>query len=404
MRQPPSSPLQSPRSLRSSPGGFTLIELLVALAVATLLGLLVFISFSSLESNGLRASDTASLQNNARVSMSLLADDLARAGFMMNGPSGQSRCARLLTYNSATSSNMVSQWPVSDTVQSSSAVIPGTSISLGGYTSPGGAATDAITVFYAAGFGLSSAAIPGGVRVVKSTNGSLTNAALFVANTSLFQVGDVDIVVLPSRSLCIRFQVTGTGGSANNIVHNSGQSTLNPPQGFNGVTTLANPPIAPAITTADLAQAYVQDFGQITGANGPVQVTYSIRPESSTNSTPELWRTVVNSLGTVVSDAPVARNVVLLHALYAPVVNNQLQSFVPWSGSSSSIVSSNQQGQVGAVEFAYVVRKPNAAARTGNPATLQVLDETYTPPAGNAYQYQVFTQIVYLRNVAWNQS
>ena len=386
-----------------SPRGFTLIELLVALAVATLLGLLVFVSFSSLESNGLRANDTASLQNNARVSMSLLSDDLARAGFMMNGPSGQSRCARLLTYNSATSSNMVTQWPVSDLVQTTSGTVPGTSTAFG-YANPGGAATDAVTVFYAAGFGLSSAAIPGGVRVVKSTNGSLNNAALFVANTSLFQVGDVDIVVLPSRSLCIRFQVTGTGGSANNIVHNSGGSPLNPPNGFTGVTSLANPPISPAITTADLAQAYVQDFGQIQGGNGPIQVTYSIRPVSSTNPTPELWRTVVNSLGTVVSDAPVAVNVVLLHALYAPVVNGQLQAFVPWTGSSSSIVSNNQQGQVGAVEFAYVVRKPNTAARTGNPATLQVLDETYTPPAGNAYQYQVFTQIVYLRNVAWNQS
>lgn len=399
MAQPPRS-LRSLRPLR----GFTLIELLVALAVGTLLGLVVFVSFGSLESNGIRASDTASLQNNARVSMSLLADDLARAGFMMNGPSGQSRCSRLLTYNSTTNANqMVNQWPVSDTVQSSSNTVPGTSTKFG-YANPGGAATDAITVFYAAGFGLSSAAIPGGVRVVKSTNGSLTNAALFVAKTSLFQVGDVDIVVLPSRNLCIRFQVTGTGGAANNIVHNSGGSNLNPPNGFNGVTSLASPAISPAISTADLAQAYVQDFGQIQGGNGPIQVSYSIRPDPSSASTPDLWRTVVNSLGTVVSDAPVARNVVLLHALYAPVVNGQLQSFVPWSGTTSSIVSSNQQGQVGAVEFAYVVRKPNTASRTGNPATLQVLDETYTPPAGNAYQYQVFTQIVYLRNVAWNQS
>ena len=29
--------------------------------------------------------------------------------------------------------------------------------------------------------------------------------------------------------------------------------------------------------------------------------------------------------------------------------------------------------------------------------------ETFTPPAGNAWDYQVFSQIVYLRNVAWNQ-
>ena len=174
---------------------------------------------------------------------------------------------------------------------------------------------------------------------------------------------------------------------------------MNPPNGFNGVSSLANPAVSPAITTADLAQAYVQDFGQISGATGPIQVSYSIRPDPGTASTPDLWRTVVNALGTVVSDSPVASNVVLLHALYAPVVNGQLQAFVPWS----TISSANQQGQVGAVEVAYVVRKPNTAGRTGNPATLSVLDETYTPPAGNAWQYQVFTQTVYLRNVAWNQ-
>ena len=383
--------------------GFTLVELLVALAVATLLGLLVFVSFGSLESNGLRASDSAKLQDQSRVAMTLLSDDLSRAGFMMNGPSGQGRCARLLTYNSnLNSAQVINQWPVSGVVQTTGGYVPGTksTSTTFHYANPGGAATDAISVFYVANFGQGGTVTPGSVRVVKATSGSLTNAALFVSNTSTFNVGDVDIVVLPARSICIRFQVTGTGGAANQIVHNSGSSTvMNPPNGFNGVSSLANPAVSPAITTADLAQAYVQDFGQISGATGPIQVSYSIRPDPGTASTPDLWRTVVNALGTVVSDSPVASNVVLLHALYAPVVNGQLQAFVPWS----TISSANQQGQVGAVEVAYVVRKPNTASRTGNPATLAVLDETYTPPAGNAWQYQVFTQTVYLRNVAWNQ-
>ncbi len=386
---------------RGGARGFTLIEALVALAVAAMLGLLVFVSFTSLESSGIRASDSSRLQDHARVSMTLLSDDLSRAGFMMNGPSGQGRCARLLTYNSNFNPNqMTNQWPVSGVVQTTSGYVPGTTATAFNYANPGGAATDAISVFYVANFGQGGTVTPGSVRVVKATSGSLTNAALFVSNTSTFNVGDVDIVVLPTRSICIRFQVTGTGGAANQIVHNSGNSTvLNPPNGFNGVSTLASPAVSPAISTADLAQSYVQDFGQISGSNGPIQVTYSIRPDPNSATTPDLWRTVVNALGTVVSDSPVASNVVLLHALYAPVVNGQLQSFVPWS----TISGANQQGQVGAVEVAYVVRKPNTAGRTGNPATLSVLDETYTPPAGNAWQYQVFTQTVYLRNVAWNQ-
>jgi prepilin-type N-terminal cleavage/methylation domain-containing protein len=381
--------------------GFTLIELLVGLALATLLGLLIFISFTSLESNGIRGSDTAQLQTNARVSMTLLSDDIARAGFMMNGPSGQSRCARLLTYNSnLNTTQMTNQWPLSATVQTTAGLVPGTPSTAFNYAAPGGAATDAISIFYASGFGLANQAMPGGVRVVKATNGTLVNAALFVANTSAFNVGDVDIVVLPARNLCIRFQVTGTGGTANNIVHNSGKSPINPPNGFTGVSTLANPPISPALTTADLAQAYVQNFGQSQGATGPILVTYSVRPDPNSATTPDLWRTVVNATGQIVSDAPIAKNVVLLHALFAPVINGQLQGFVPWS----TISSNNQQGQVGAVQFAYVVRKPNTASRTNNPAALAVLDETFTPASGNLYQYQVFSQTVYLRNVAWNQS
>lgn len=386
---------------RAAARGFTLIETLVALAVAAMLGLLVFVSFTSLESSGIRASDTARLQDHARVSMTLLSDDVARAGFMVNGPSGQGRCARLLTYNSKLSTTQMSnQWPVSAVVQTTSGTVPGTASTAFNYANPGGAATDAITMFYAVNFGQGGSATPGSVRVVKATNGSLSNAALFVANSSAFQTGDVDIVVLPARNICIRFQITGTGGAASQIVHNSGSSTvINPPNGFTGVSSLANPAVSPAITTADLAQAYVQDFGQISGASGPIQVSYSIRPDPNSSSTPDLWRTVVNALGTVVSDSPVASNVVMLHALYAPVVNGQLQGFVPWSGISSA----NQQGQVGAVELAYVLRKPNTARHTGNPASLTVLDETYTPPAGNAWQYQVFTQTAYLRNVAWNQ-
>ena len=182
--------------------GFTLIEALVALAVAAMLGLLVFISFTSLESNGIRASDSSRLQDHARVSMTLLSDDLSRAGFMMTGPSGQGRCARLLTYNSNLNPNQMSnQWPVSSVVQTTSGYVPGTSTTTFNYANPGGAATDAITMFYAANFGQGGTAAPGSVRVVKASNGSLSNAALFVANNSAFQVGDVDIVVLPARNI-----------------------------------------------------------------------------------------------------------------------------------------------------------------------------------------------------------
>lgn len=379
--------------------GFTLIEILVALGVAAMLGLFIFASYTALSVGGLRASGESQVQNTTRVSTALLADDLARAGFMMNGPSGQNRCARLLVYNGNTTPGvMTTTWPVSEVQQTTGGIVPGTAASTFGYANPGGAQTDAVSIVYAAGFGIGNAAIPGGVNVTKANSGTLNNASLFVANTSPFQIGDVDIVVLPSRNICIRFQITNIGGG-NNIVHNSGASAanINPPNGFNGVSSMANPAVTPAISTADLKQAFVQDFGQIHGAVGPLLVTYSIRPDPQNASIPDLWRTVVNSIGQVVSDAPIAQDVVLLHALFAPIQSGQIGAFVPWS----TIVASNQQGQVGAVQFAMLMSKPNIGNRTGNPASISVLDETFTPP-NNQNQYAVYTQTVYLRNVAWN--
>lgn len=379
--------------------GFTLIELLVALGVSAVLGLFIFASYSAISVGGLRASGESQLQNTSRVGVTLLADDLARAGFMMNGPSGQNRCSRLLVYNGNTAPNVVtSQWPVSAVQQTTSGVVPGTTSTAYGYASPGGAQTDAVSIFYASGFGIGNTAVPGGIRVVKANNGTLNNAAIFVADSSTFHVGDVDIVVLPSRNICIRFQVSNIGG-ANNIVHNQGNSAanINPPNGFSGVSSYANPPLSPAITTSDLQQAYVQNFGQISGATGPLLVTYSIRPDPQNPATPDLYRTVVNSVGTVVSDVPVAQNVALLRALFAPIQNGQIGRFVSWD----TIQANNQQGQVGAVQFALLMQKPNTGNRTNNPPSIKVLDETFTPP-NNQNQYALYTQTVYLRNVAWN--
>jgi prepilin-type N-terminal cleavage/methylation domain-containing protein len=378
--------------------GFTLIELLVAMGVAAMLSLFIFTSYSALTVGSLRGSDEAKMQTGSRVALTLLSDDIERAGFMMNGPSGQNRCARLLTYNSQiNASQMIDQWPVSSVVQTTSGTVQGTASTTFGYANPGGAATDAITVAYSAGFGMGASGMPGAVRVVKSNNGTLANASLFVANLSSFNVGDVDIVVLPSRSICIRMQITNLVGN-DNIVHDSGGSNLNPPQGFTGVASYANPAINPPISTTDLQQAYVQNFGQINGATGPLLVTYSIRPDPINPATPDLWRTVVNALGTVVSNSPIVQNVVLMHALYAPLQSGgTLGPFVPWS----TITANNQQGIVGAVQVALLVQKPNTGNRTNNPTTIQVLDETFTPP-DQAHQYAVYTQTIYLRNVAWN--
>jgi type IV pilus assembly protein PilW len=370
--------------------GFTLIELLVAMGIAALISLMVAETYNAVMIGGMRADASVSEQGSARNSLALMTSDIGAAGFMLTGPAGMNRCSTLLTYNgSASSANQLLQlYPAMATPENGSP-IPGTQTAMT-YASAAQTPSDALTLAYNNAFGDSALIGSAGVAVSHVTSGTVNSASLFVNSTSGFSPNDIDVLVLPTLKACIRLQITGIGG-ANNLVHNSGKSNLNPSGGFSTFNSL----LSRAITVPDLQQALVQDMGGATSTDGQNQVTYSIR---QFNGAPTLFRTVVNGSGKVTEDTGIASNVVYLRALFAPLdASGNLGAFVDWP----HIVAANEQGQVGAVKFALLLQWKNVGNRKDVPVSIPVLDVNY--PTDPKFEYQVFSRTVYLHNVAWSQ-
>ena len=369
--------------------GFTLIELLVAVAMTAILSLLLASAYSSLMVGGMRANATVNVQNNARLALSLIASDISSGGFLMCGPSGLGGY-EVLIYNSGVTANngVAALYPAMATVQTAAGTVPGTNIAFG-YTSSASAATDALTLGYNNTYGNQGLLGGNGVQVIKVINGTTNSADLTVASSQALNVGDIDMLVLPTLNACIRLRITSLNGTNNtNVIHNSGQSNINPPSGFSTFDPLLPSPI----TVSDLQQSTLHDMGPPNRSDGLLQVTYSIR---LFNGTPTLYRTVVNSLGQITEDAGIADNVVYLRALFAPLVNGALGAFTDWP----TITGNGQQSQVGAVQFAVLLRKKNISNRNDVPPTITVLDVNY--PTNPQFEYQLYTRTIFLRNVAW---
>lgn len=371
--------------------GFTLIELLVAVAITAILSLLLASAYSSLMVGGMRANTTVDVQNNARLALSLIASDVSSGGFLMCGPSGLGGY-EVLIYNSGVTANngVTALYPAIATVQTAAGTVPGTNTAFG-YTSSAPVATDALTLVYNNTYGNQDLLGGNGVRIINVVNGTTNSADLKVASSQGLNAGDIDMLVLPTLNACIRLQITNLNGTNNtNVIHNSGQSNINPPSGFSTFDPLLPNPI----TVADLQQSTLHDMGAPNRSDGLLQVTYSIR---LFNGTPTLYRTVVNSLGQITEDAGIADNVVYLRALFAPLVNGTLGAYTDWP----TITGNGQQNQVGAVQFAVLLRKQNIGNRNDVPATITVLDVNY--PTNTQFEYQLYTRTIFLRNVAWSQ-
>lgn len=372
-----------------SEAGFTLIEMMVALLIGVIITLIIGTTYQAVSTGGMRADTTISMQNDARNALNLMEGDLSSAGFMLAGPAGLGRCSSILTYNgnAPTSSKVRQIVPVLDTPQGAGKAIPGTTQSLD-YAPVPANPIDAITIGYNNTFGNQAVVGQSAVGLTKVTNGTLNNASLFVSNASGFTSGDLDLLVLPTLNACIRLQITQIGG-ADNLIHNSGQSPANPPNGLSAFDALLSRPL----TANDLLLGLVQKIGDATSLDGQIEVTYSVR---NFNSKPTLFRTVVNASGVVMQDNGIASNVAYVRALFAPIKpDGSLDAFVDWP----TIVANSQQKQVGAVEFALLMQRNNVGNRHDVPASIPVLDVSY--PTNPKFEYQVFSRMVYLRNVAW---
>lgn len=370
--------------------GFTLIELLVAMAIGAIVSMIIASTFQAVLIGGMRADTVVDSQDSARNALTLISNDIEASGFMISGASGVNQCSKILTYNqNDTTSPASALYPVMATDQTSTATVPDSQIAFG-YTSPATKVTEALTLTYNNAFGNSSSVGGNFSTVAKATSGSLKSASLFLKDSSGFSANEVDLLVLPTLGVCIRLQITNLGGT-NNIVHNSGLSPLNPPNGFSDFNNLLVRPL----TINDLLLAKVQGMSGTNAEDGTQRVTYSIR---NVNGVPTLYRTVINAIGTVLTDTAIADNVVYLRALFAPIQpDGSLSAYVPWS----TIVANKQQSQVSSVKVAMVIRRKNVGSRNNVPANIPVLDTVY--PSTKGFEYEVYGQTIYLNNVAWNQ-
>lgn len=375
--------------------GFTLIELLVALAITAIFSLLVMTTYSVMLNSGNRSNATAELQTNARTALGLINTDILSAGFGLHGMAGN-RCSRLLTYSSAPGNAGVRDvYPAFGAPQTAAGFVPFTGTAFGYPAANAGFNTDALTVAYSNQFNVGNPLGNTIVNVIGVDNGALDNAAVKVSDSTFIHQGDVDILYLPTRNLCIRMQVTST--DSNNVVDHSAQSPMNAPQGFNGISSKANPPLSPALNVNDFTGATLQSLGS-PKTNPPVEVTWSIRT-NPVSQNPALYRTVVDAVGNVLFDGPIADNVVMMKVLFEPLKAGSTDldtgtGFVPWA----TIVKNGQQSQVGAVQIGLVLRKRNFGNRPV-PASVSVLGSAY--PTDSHYEYSTFTRTIYLTNVAW---
>ena len=366
--------------------GLTLVELLVVMVISVILAAGIYSAFATINFMDMNSQEDAHMHTASRTAILLMDSDIENAGFLLFGALGGNECSTLLEYNAAVnSSTTVTIYPIQGQAQQTGNTIPGSGIPFN-YTGPQGLATDYITTTAAGNFYANGPLGNGLFNVVKTANGTLSNADLFLNSTAQISAGNIDIIMLPSTGVCIRMQVTNVGG-ANNVIHNSGLSNLNPPHGFNGVSATASPAIAP-ITLTEFQNAYVEDLGNSAPNMGPILTTFSIE---NNNGTPTLYRTKVNGAGTVIENDPLISNVLDIQAEYGVMTNGHIV-YQQWSTSNATSIV--------AVKMAILVKSVNPLKNFVSPSVIPLLNGVvYNVPSNAAnYRYSVIKQTIALKN------
>jgi hypothetical protein len=370
--------------------GATLIGVLITIVLSSILLLGVYSAFSTINFLDMNTQDQSRLNASTRTALLLMDSNIENAGFLLFGALGGSDCKTLLTYNSAVNSTVVNTvYAVQGGKQNTGNNIPGTTIPFT-YAGPGNLPTDYVTTTSAGTFTGSGPLGNGLFNIVKVNNGTLNNSSLFLSSTANIAVNNIDIVILPSTGVCIRFQITNVGG-ANNAISNSGLSNINPPKGFNGVSENAYPAIAP-ITLTEFQNAYVEDLGTPTANMGPVQTTFSIE---NNNGTQSLYQTSVNGQGQVIENSPLINNVVDMQLQYGVLTNGHI-IYHKWTTSNATSITT--------VKLALLLRSPHPLKNFVSPATIPMMNGiSYSVPASmDHYSYNMIKRVIVLRNVQEN--
>lgn len=276
----------TPRPARRQ-AGFTLIEVMVALVVAlVLIGAMTRMQLQ-LGQVTARTKDVESRDDQTRVALDRITQDLSSAGFLFAGL--HTPCNALFTYSSTASAVAVRHGV--DSVAGSSgtgfALVP----ALSSNYPTGGVSSDILVVTTTADTTrLSDATTPLVAATPSSTISPLGTGSLPVVSTASLSVGNTVVVQVPDsgKRACLRVPVGAI--TAGVSFQASTTATTMPSNGYPGfVTTMVGAGFTGPLSDAELFQSRLVDIGTLATAN-QTYVAYHV--EMSTAGYPVLMRRV----------------------------------------------------------------------------------------------------------------
>lgn len=427
--------------------GTTLIELLVGLAVAAILSVIFALTLSFSFNFNLDSAESIQQNDGSRVALTLLARDIASAGFLLSG--AQANCDATLGYDSALSGQYMSLFPAWQVAQSLNAAMPmaisgqagepqtfdypSTTSASAGNVSQDLLLTESLSSADFASSGWNSTTKSAGTMAAPSFGtapfgnwgsslSAMTNATTIYANfgNATPAVGDTLMVEVPvsdgtnMSTICLRVPV-GSVGTAQLNSASTGTPSYMPAKGYATLATkvAALYPSLPAINLSNLQHSTVVDLGAASsGANTGLQVLqYWI---DASNGYPVLMRGTYSGLndtwtGAAAGAQAIAPGAVSLQALFGTVpksaaAGSTAPTFKTWSNVSIG------SDHVVAVAVALVMRTLHGDPGYTAPATITVPQPVPGAVSPNAFvkytvqpsekhqHFSVYTQTIWLRN------
>ncbi|MDD2746756.1 MAG: PilW family protein [Acidithiobacillus ferrooxidans] len=387
----PIEPHSSSEPMVDGERGFTIIELLVTLVISSLLAIAAFAFYLSTSNIINDENNVNAMWQRGRMAMAFIRESVESAGFGLPPnvcPNGT------YAYDSATGAGVLNLVPISASVQSGSSSYPYDPTALSGI--------DTYSLTAIAGGG----AIGDGAAAQVVSIPSTKSADMVLSNDSLVNSNDL-FVVQTSGGVCLFGQITsvnqGVGNANQNVVHNSGKSIFNPPNGFSALDG--------NLSTNQFVNANFYDEGQ----TGFYIDTFSIANPNGSTGVPTLYVTQSTFASTSqATPQAVARGIVDIQILYG-VANGTLTGAVQqWI--TPALYNATSNGAILAVKVAILARTTIPAQNQTSQPSYDLLGQVFKVPSsggqaqgcqnGNcqAYTYHVFEETIPVRNAIWGES
>lgn len=427
----------APRRPPTRARGFTLIELLVTLVIAVIFGLAVLIIQGRMARQNMQMSDVGQRDSQLRAALDVLTRDLSNAGFLLGGT--QAPCATTLSYNSALTPAVGTQYAVSALAQTAGAQLPatgalaGTPMDPAQYALVGGVNTSQMILMSvstgalqapSAGTAPAAYSVQNAAATAIPGQGAVDAGVLPLNTTAGLAAGDVGLlrVALNQQLVCFRMPITAVTAVGSPQISAAGSPLL--PSGFSVFNTrlqqLGVLPAGQPLTNANFVRARLVDLGPAAGAGQQTVAYYVARVGNGAGGfVPVLARAVINA-GTdtlIGTPTPVAAGVVNLQALFGVDETNSggVTNYLSWP----RVLAGNWAPNVRSVLFAFVTRtmQANADRIAGGTAAATVASVAvpspglnagddqfapYMPQAGEQQnRFAVLTSEIAVRNQIW---